>query len=126
VPESPGVDDLLSAHRDTVAATGRRLRRVILDGHPQLSERVRPGWHSLNYHDPEAGFVCAIFPLADQVQLVFERGAQLPDPHGLLSGSGRTVRTLQFHDEAAVDPAVVLGFLDLAVELGALRSTRRG
>ncbi len=126
MPDSAEVEDLFAAHADAVADTARRLRAVILDAHPQLGERVRAGWHSMNYHDPAAGFVCGIFPLADRVQLVFERGAQLPDPDGLLSGSGRTVRTLEFTSAAAVDPAVVTAFLDLAVDLGAaLRSPGR-
>jgi hypothetical protein len=126
VTDSVRVDGLLAAHTDAVAATARRVREVVLDAHPQLSERVRPGWHSVNYHDPAAGFVCAVFPLADRVQLVFERGAQLPDPDGLLGGSGRTVRTLEFSSATTVDPAVVTGFLDLAVEIGAaLRSAGR-
>ena len=126
MPDSAEVEDLFAAHPDAVAAAARRLREVIRDAHPQLSERVRMGWHSVNYHDPAAGFVCALFPLADRVQLVFERGAQLPDPDGLLGGSRRTVRTLEFSSAAAVDPAVVTAFLDLAVEVGAaLRSPRR-
>lgn len=124
--DSAEVDELLAVHPDAVATTARRLREVIVSAHPQLAERVRLGWHSVNYADPEAGFVCAVFPLADRVQLVFERGAQLPDPDGLLGGSGRTVRTLEFSSAAQVDPAVVVAFLDLAVELGAaLRSGRR-
>ncbi len=126
MPDSAAVEELLAAHPDDVAAAARRLREVILEAHPQLTERVRLGWHSVNYADPAAGFVCAVFPLADHVQLVFERGAQLPDPDGLLGGSGRTVRTLEFRSAAEVDPAVVVAFLDLAVELGAaLRSGRR-
>ena len=80
----------------------------------------------MNHTDPVAGFVCAVFPFADRVQLVFERGAALPDPDRLLGGSGRTVRTLEFSSAAEVDPGVVVAFLDLAVELGAdLRSGRR-
>ncbi len=51
----------------------------------------------------------------------------LPDPRGLLTGTGRRVRTLEFHDEADVDPAVVLTYLDLAVDAGAAsRAHRRG
>ena len=124
--DSAEVDELLAAHRDAVAATARRLREVILEGQPQLTERVRHGWHSINYSDAAAGFVCAVFPQADRVQLVFERGALLPDPDGLLGGSGRTVRTLDFSSATDVDPAVVMAFLDLAVELGAaLRSGGR-
>jgi hypothetical protein len=86
---TPEVESLLADHPDAVAVVARLLRRTLLDGHPPLVERVRRGWHSINFHDPGAGFVCAVFPLADRVQLVFERGAQLPDPDGLLTGTGR-------------------------------------
>jgi hypothetical protein len=95
----------------------------MLGAQPQLQERARPGWHSLNYRDPAAGFVCALFPTADRVQLVFERGAELPDPERLLTGSGRRVRVLAFESAGDVDADVVTRFLDLAVDLGtALRA----
>jgi hypothetical protein len=113
------VEQLLADHSDAVAGIARLLRRTLLDGHPPLVERVRAGWHSINYHDPAAGFVCAVFPLADRVQLVFERGTQLPDPDGRLTGTGRRVRSLEFTDEADVDPDVVLEFLDHALDVGA-------
>ena len=118
------VEALLADHPDAVADTGRRLRATILGAHPQLTERVRRGWHSINYRDPAAGFVCAIFPTADSVQLVFERGAALPDPDGLLTGSGKQVRMLVFGTADDVDEDVVGRYLDLAVELGAALRAR--
>ncbi len=121
----PGLDALLADHQDGVAGVALRLRDVLLTGRPDLAERVRPGWHSVNFHDPVAGFVYALFPLADRVQLVFERGALLPDPHHRLGGGGRQVRTLEFTTEADVDAEVVLEFLDLAVDVGA-RARGRG
>ena len=120
-----GLEELLADHPDRVAAIARRLREVLLEGQPSLVERVRPGWHSVNFHDPVAGFVCALFPLADRVQLVFERGALLPDPHHRLGGTGRQVRTLEFTAPEDVDADVVLEFLDLAVDVGARRRGRR-
>ncbi len=122
---NPELDTLLAKHTETVADVVLRLRDVLLEGQPSLVERVRPGWHSVNFHDPVAGFVCALFPLADRVQLVFERGALLPDPHHRLGGTGRQVRTLEFTAEADVDAEVVLEFLDLAVDVGA-RARSRG
>ncbi len=119
------LDDLLADHPDSVADVVRRLREILLTGRPDLVERVRPGWHSVNFHDPAAGFVCALFPLTDRVQLVFERGALLPDPHHRLGGTGRQVRTLEFTAEGDVDAEVVLEFLDLAVDIGA-RARSRG
>jgi hypothetical protein len=119
------LDALLADHPEAVAGVALRLREVLLTGRPDLAERVRPGWHSVNFHDPSAGFVCAIFPLADRVQLVFERGALLPDPHRRLGGTGRQVRTLEFAAEEDVDAEVILEFLDLAVDIGA-RARSRG
>jgi hypothetical protein len=119
------VTALLAEHGDDVVGLILRLRTVLLDGHPQLVEGVRTGWHSINYRDPDAGFVCALFPMADHVQQVFERGA-LPDPYRRLTGTGRQVRALEFTTGSDVDPAMVLDYLDLAVEVGAgLRSRRR-
>ncbi|TFV88076.1 DUF1801 domain-containing protein [Blastococcus sp. CT_GayMR20] len=113
------VESLLADHSDAVAGIARLLRRTLLDGHPPLVERVRTGWHSVNYHDPAAGFVCAVFPFADRVQLIFERGTELPDPEHRLTGSGRRVRALEFADEGDVDPEMVLEFLDHALDVGA-------
>jgi hypothetical protein len=119
VTRDPGVDELLADHSDAVVDLVHRLRAVVLEAHPQFVERARPGWHSINYRDPVAGFVCALFPGADRVQLVLEHGARLPDPEARLSGTGRQVRTLDFPSGAEVDADVVVHFLDLAVELGA-------
>jgi hypothetical protein len=119
------LDDLLADHPDPVVKLLLRLREVLLEGQPSLRERVRPGWHSVNFHDPVAGFVCALFPQADRVQLVFERGALLPDPHHRLGGTGRQVRTLEFTAEADVDAEVIQEFLDLAIDIGAGARSRR-
>ena len=119
------LDVLLADHPEAVAGLALRLREALLTGRPDLEERVRPGWHSVNFHDRGAGFVCAIFPLADRVQLVFERGALLPDPDRRLGGTGRQVRTLEFTAEGDVDAEVILEFLDLAVDIG-VRARSRG
>jgi hypothetical protein len=118
MPRDADADDLLAQHPEAVVATAQRLRAVLLDAHPQLEERVRLGWHSINYRDAVAGFVCALFPTAARVQLVFEHGARLPDPERRLGGTGRQVRSLEFTDPAEVDPELVATFLDHAVELG--------
>ncbi|WP_176946405.1 DUF1801 domain-containing protein [Blastococcus aurantiacus] len=119
MPHDAEVDSLLAQHTPEVAVAARRVRAAVLHGRPDLTERVRDGWHSINYRDPAAGFVCAIFPMADRVQLVFERGVLLPDPAGRLTGTGRQVRSLEFTDASQVDDGVVQEFLDHAVEIGA-------
>jgi hypothetical protein len=120
--ETPSVDaevaDLLADHPGEVADVAQHVRAAVLGAQPQLAEAVRRGWHSINYRDPAAGFVFAIFPTADDVQLVLERGAELPDPDGRLTGSGKQVRMLVFPPGAEVDDDVVARYLELAVEYG--------
>lgn len=118
------VAELLADHPDGVAATAQLVRAAVLRAQPQLTERVRHGWHSINYRDPVAGLVCAIFPTADRVRLVFERGAELPDVDGLLTGAGKQVRMLVFEPGSPVDDDVVGRYLDLAVDIGAARRAR--
>ncbi len=125
MPRDAAADALLAEHPDAVVRTAQELREVLLDAHPDLVERARTGWHSVNYAHPDAGFVCALFPAADRVDLVFEQGALLPDPDHLLSGTTRQVRTLRVPAGGAVDEAAVVEFLDAAVELGAARRGRR-
>jgi hypothetical protein len=126
MPRDDAVDDLLAEHPEDVVHTAQRLRNVLLEAHPDLVEQARPGWHSINYRHPSAGFVCALFPYADRVDLVFEHGTLLPDPDGRLSGSTRQVRTLLLPAGAEIEPDVIVEFLDAAVELGVgLRVRRR-
>jgi hypothetical protein len=115
---------LFADHPDAVADTARRLREVVLGAHPQLVERVQRGWHTINYRDPTAGFVAAIHPRVHAVELVLIRGVLLPDPDGVLSGSGKQARSLVFAAVADVDEDLVTRFLDLIVDLGAARRRR--
>ena len=124
MPPDTAAERLLADHPEDVIATAQRLREVLLAAHPDLTERARPGWHSLNYSHPHAGFVCALFPGSDRVDPVLEHGARLPDPDGRLTGNGRQVRTLCFRAPADVDADVVVEFLDLAVEFGTASRAR--
>jgi len=88
------VAELLAAHRPEVGGLAADLRRGLRGRFPELAERVYRGWHGLGYHHPEAGYVVALFPRADEVWLSFEHGAGLPDPLGLLRPRGRQVRAV--------------------------------
>src|SRR5688500_11057374 len=89
------VASFLADFTPPIRATATELRAVILAEVPDATERVRRGWRSLNYHDDGAGFFAAIFPYDDHVGVVFERGAALKDPDGLLEGEQRQIRWLR-------------------------------
>lgn len=68
------------------------LRDVVLDAEPDLADRVYRGWDGIGFRHPEAGYVCAVYPREERVELLFEHGASLVDPEGLLTGSGTQTR----------------------------------
>ncbi|SRR6266540_5743604 len=101
---------------DVIAELTRELRDTILSARPELSERAYKGWPGLAFHHPVRGYIGALFPRDGGVIMGFERGADLPDPHGLLEGAGRRVRYLRFTPAAgSPTPEHLVEFLELAV-----------
>jgi hypothetical protein len=88
-------DWFLAKYPDYVRALAERLRQLVLRTVPTASEHVYLGWKALGYRDPQSGYFCGIFPQADHVRLLFEHGAALPDPDGLLTGTTRQVRYVE-------------------------------
>jgi hypothetical protein len=70
------------------------VREVVLGADPDLSEHVYRGWSGVGFRHPEAGYVCGIFPRDGHVELLFEHGAALPDPDGILCGEGAQTRVI--------------------------------
>ncbi|MDQ4069428.1 MAG: DUF1801 domain-containing protein, partial [Actinomycetota bacterium] len=86
---------LLADHSGDVVATAQWLRQLVSSTVPDAVESVYKGWHGFGYRHPEAGYFCAVFPRTASVQLSFEHGARLADPHRLLTGTGRQVRSVE-------------------------------
>ena len=91
------------------------LRGLVRAADPDLSERVYRGWGGIGHRQPEAGYVCAIFPREGEVHLAFEHGASLPDPERRLAGAGRQVRQLPVPAPDAALADVVTEFVHAAI-----------
>jgi hypothetical protein len=77
------------------------VREAVLDAEPDLTERVYRGWDGIGFRHPDGGYVCAIYPQADEVRLLFEHGQRLEDPDGLLEGDGRQTRHIAVREADA-------------------------
>jgi hypothetical protein len=99
-------------------------RGAALRGMPDLVERFYPGWQGLGWRQPDGGLLGTLFARDEDVGVYLERGAELPDPFGLLGGAGRRgagrlrrTRTLTFRPKAATPTATQLvEYLDLALD----------
>lgn len=115
IPDQLGA--LLVGHAPSVVELTLDIRSLLLGAAQGLSERITPGWRSVNFHHPAAGYVCGIFPLRDAVKVGFERGHLLYDPDRLLTGTGRQLRYLAI---PALTPDLsdrLIDFLHQAIDL---------
>jgi hypothetical protein len=115
------IDELLEHHTPAVADLVLRLRDAIRTALPDATEKVYPGWHGVGFHHPDAGYVCGIFPVEDHVKVGFERGSQLPDPHGLFAGGGTQVRYVPVNEMTTELADRLEEMVDHAVHLGAAK-----
>ena len=113
------LETILGRVPEDVAAKARELVGVLATIRPDLAAKVQQGWGSINFRHKTAGFVCAVFPLADHVSLIFEQGRLLSNDHGLLQGDGKQVRFIRIDPQGKI-PEGPIGLL--LAEAIALRS----
>lgn len=95
-----GAEALLAHRPAAVAELARQVAAMIAEVRPDLVPAVRSGWGTINYRHQRAGFVCALYPRADSVSLLFERGRLLSSP--LLEGDGRKMRFIRLRPGQAI------------------------
>jgi len=119
----PAVDTFLKGYSPQVREIAVKAREVILSVMPDATEKVYPGWKVIQYGagvDMKSVFA-AISPQRERVNLGLANGAGLPDPEGLLEGTGVGIRHVKLTSpEAAGAPAV------RELVQGALTATRNG
>ncbi len=102
------------------------LRDVVLDEAPQAIESLSMGYalaigFSFTGKPLKDGF-CHIVAYSSHVNLGFNRGALLPDPDGILEGSGKSIRHIRIRSHDDLDRPLLRRFLQLAIEqVGGLR-----
>ncbi len=99
-------DDILSLADGEVRDLLEAVRDLVVALHPETVEVPRPGERSVAYgHGPKKMSEAYVYlmPHAQHLNLGFYHGVELPDPDGLLEGSGKALRHVKVRsvDEAA-------------------------
>jgi hypothetical protein len=87
------VDELqsfLKAYPPEVRELALGARELVLRLVPKAEEKVHRPWKTVAYGLSKK--FCAISPYRSFVNLHFHQGASLPDPSGLLEGTGKSAR----------------------------------
>ena len=103
-------DELMADTDEARRPVARRLREIVHEIHPDVVEVVRLGDRAATYGlGPKkmSEGDCYVLPYERWVNLGFYQGAQLPDPTGLLEGTGARLRHVKVRSlESAELPAI--------------------
>ena len=104
------VDRLLGDHAEPIRAIEQALRATIHAEFPDAVEQVDFGNRLIAFGRSMKirGLLFAIIAHASWVNLQLADGAELPDPDGLIEGTGKRIRHVKVRSvEAAMSPAIV-------------------
>ena len=114
---SDRVEDVLAAFPPEVRALALQIRQFVVKAVPGSAEMVDPAAGIIGY-----GFgtgyrdlICTIMPTKAGVNLGIARAIELPDPEGLLEGTGKLHRHIKFRQPSDLKRSGVRQLLVAAV-----------
>jgi hypothetical protein len=111
-------DELLAESGPNVAPIVARLRAIVLATHPQAVEVVRLGDRAVTFglgpKKMSEGY-CYVMPQRQWVNLGFYEGARLPDPEGLLEGTGARLRHVKVRSLEATERPALAALIEAAL-----------
>ncbi|MBV9929420.1 MAG: DUF1801 domain-containing protein [Alphaproteobacteria bacterium] len=118
-------DALLARYPPAVAETAAAVRRTLLDVFPAIEETPDESAGVIGYGDGPGykGLVATIILSKKGVKLGLSGGASLPDPDGLLAGSGKVHRYVEMACPADADRPALRRLIEAA---RAVRAARGG
>ena len=107
------VDRLLAEHSPAIQAIERALRGMIRGEFPDAVEQVDFGNKLIAFGRSMKmrGLLFAIIAHASWVNLQLADGAELPDPDGLIEGTGKRIRHVKIRSVEAASSAPVLAII---------------
>lgn len=84
------VEKFFSSYDPDVSELARSARALVRRLAPDAEEKLLRPWKTVAYGRSEK--FCAVSPHQAWVNLQFHSGASLPDPSGLLEGTGKSMR----------------------------------
>lgn len=111
------VERLLEPHAPEIAATARALRAAIRDAAPEFVEQVDFGnkliafGRTMKMRD----LTFAVIPHSAHVNLQLADGVDLPDPDGLIEGTGKRIRHIKVRSVESAGSRTVRAVIDAQI-----------
>jgi len=115
---SSELEPFLAPYSPMVQALTLKLRALIREVMPDTIEQLDPSAHLIGYGLDRTykGLICGITLHKGHINLMFARGTELPDPEGLLVGTGKRARHVTIRQEAELEHPGVRRLLVAALQ----------
>ncbi len=111
------VAEVLGGYEPSIRALADRTRRMIHTLVPDAEEEAIDVWEAVAFACGKGKVqFCSMAPHKGWLGLNFYRGIDLPDPSGLLEGSGRKERFVRLEKEADLDREPLAALIRAAAE----------
>ena len=100
-----GIREFLASYSPEVRSLALKARALVLDLVPDVQEQLDTSAKIIGYgFGPKyADTICVIMPVKAGVNLGFYRATELPDPEGLLEGTGKLHRHVKLKADQDLD-----------------------
>jgi hypothetical protein len=111
------VESFLASYNQDVRDLAWKVRALIRDVMPAAVEQLDPSANLIGYgvDCTYKGLICGITLHKAHVNLMFAKGSELPDPQGLLTGTGKRARHIKIQPGAEIDTPAVRALLEAAM-----------
>jgi hypothetical protein len=115
---SSELEQFLTPYTPVVQELALKLRALIREVMPEVIEQFDPPAHLIGYGLDRTykGLICGITLHKAHINLMFARGTDLPDPEGLLVGTGKRARHVTIRQEADLERPGVRTLLVAALQ----------
>jgi hypothetical protein len=110
--------NFLATYAPQAQVIALKVRALVLAVVPAAIEQIDTTAKLIGYGFDRTykGTICVIMPLKTAVNLGFAQGAELPDPAGLLTGTGKRARHVNIKTLEEVEAPALRDLLEAAVE----------
>ena len=111
-------DDFLSQYGEEIFTRALKLRQLVLNTLPGVTEQLDIPARMVAYvYGPRyADMVCTIIPSKKGLKLGFYKGNELPDPDGLLEGTGKISRYVVIDSDKQAGSVALKKLLKVALD----------
>src|SRR3989304_4426448 len=113
------LEDFLETYTPEVRNLALQLRDLVFEIDHEVIEQIdKPAYLlAYGYAKTYTHLMCVIILYKEYVNLGFPRGVDLPDPEGLLEGTGKRARHVKVYDLSQVDSPEISALIQASVEI---------